>query len=171
MRSGNPVFWAAGLFLAAALLIPLNARAGINVNIGINLSPPAYVIHEPPPVDVIPGSYVYFVPGIGVDILFYHGYWYRPYEGRWYRGRGYNGPWYHVAAHRVPSVVLHLPPDYRHARHAYRSIPYERMRRNWRRWEKERYWDRREAGRNGGHGGDDNGYGRGEHGGHHRNGR
>jgi hypothetical protein len=142
MRSKNVLFWVAGLLLTVALTMPLNAQAGINVDIGINLAPPAYVIHKPPPVAVIPGSYVYFVPGVRLDILFYHGYWYRPYEGRWYRGRSYNGPWHQVVTRRIPSAVLHIPPDYRRSRHSYRSVPYGRMEKNWRKWERDRYWDR-----------------------------
>jgi hypothetical protein len=164
MRTKNLAFCvAAGLVLAAGMWVPSNARAGVNVNIGINLAPPAYVIHEPPPVVVIPGSYVYFVPGIQLDILFYRGDWYRPYEGRWYRGRSYNGPWQHISAPRVPSAILHLPPDYRRARHAYRSIPYGQMERNWRTWERERYWDRREMRHDREKGREDNEYGRSQH--------
>jgi len=44
-------------------------------------------------VAVIPGTYVYVVPDINTEILFYHGYWYRPSAGRWYWARTYNGPW------------------------------------------------------------------------------
>ncbi len=149
MRSKNLGFWiVAYLFLTAGLSIPSNARAGVDVNIGINLAPPAYVINEPPPVVVVPGSYVYFVPGIQMDILFYRGHWYRPYEGRWYRGGGYNGPWHHISPRGVPAAILQLPPDYRRAGHSYRSIPYGQMERNWRTWERERHWDRHEARRN-----------------------
>ncbi|MEJ2695910.1 MAG: hypothetical protein P8013_04610 [Candidatus Sulfobium sp.] len=137
------------LLLAAGMAVPLDAYAGVNVNIGINLAPPAFIIHEPPPVAVIPGSYVYFVPGIRVDILFYRGYWYRPYRGRWYRGSGYNGPWHHIEIRRIPQAIRHLPPDYRHSRHTSRSIPYSRMKKNWRKWEREGYWDRREVRRGG----------------------
>lgn len=145
MRSKNLVLCViTGIFLAAGLTMASDSEAGVNVNIGINLAPPAYVIHEPPPVAVIPGSYVYFVPGIQLDILFYHGYWYRPYEGHWYKGKSYNGPWNHVSARKIPSVILHLPPDYRHARHAHGSIPYAQMKKSWRKWEKERHWDSRQ---------------------------
>lgn len=146
MRSKSIGFLAAtGLLLAFLFLMPLRAQAGVHVNIGINVAPPpAYVIHKPPMVAVVPGTYVYFIPGIRVDILFYHGYWYRPYRGRWYSARYYNGPWHHVVTRRVPYAVLHLPPHYRHERHAYRYIPYARMERNWAAWERERYWDRHE---------------------------
>ncbi len=171
MRSKKLGFWiAAYFFLTAGLLISSNARAGAGVNIRINLAPPAYVINEPPPVVVVPGSYVYFVPGIQMDILFYHGSWYRPYEGRWYRGGGYNGPWHHISTRGVPSAILHLPPDYRRTRRAYGSIPYGQMEKNWRTWERERRWDKRETRRNMEKGAEYGEYGGGEHG-HHGRGR
>ena len=84
------------LLVIGALLLVLTgsatqSEAGVNVNIGVNL--PAYRFAAPPEVVVIPGTYVYMVPDIDVDVLFYQGYWWRPYEGHWYRsgtirGRG-----------------------------------------------------------------------------------
>ena len=56
------------------------AEVGISVNIGL----PALVFSTPPPVIVIPGTYVYAVPDIEAGLFFYQGYWYRPYAGRWY---------------------------------------------------------------------------------------
>ena len=44
--------------------------------------PPAYAPVAPPDMALIPGTYVYFVPGVSADIFFYHGYWYRPFGGR-----------------------------------------------------------------------------------------
>jgi hypothetical protein len=58
--------------------------------------PPPYAVSAPPEVVPVPGTYVYFVPDIGVDILFYHGYWYRPYGGGWYRAPSYSGPWVYL---------------------------------------------------------------------------
>jgi len=100
----------AGILLA---LIGLAGQsdAGVDVNVGIFAPPPAYVVPAPPPVVVIPGSYVYLVPGIDVDILFYHGYWWRPYQGHWYRSKSYNGPWGYYK--NVPRAIMALPPDYR----------------------------------------------------------
>lgn len=118
--------------------------AGVSVNVGIFAPPPAYVVPAPPPVVVIPGTYVYSVPDPAVNILFYHGYWWRPYEGRWYRSNHYNGSWAYVRPERVPRAVIDLPPDYhRHMGHGER-ISHEDLRRNWRGWERERHWDRHE---------------------------
>jgi hypothetical protein len=135
-------------FLIAASLIcsvhPAESRTNVNINVGIGVAPPAFVFPAPPEVVVIPGTYVYFVPGIDVDILFYHGYWYRPYEGRWYRARSYAGPWGYIGPGRVPHVLLELPHDYRHIGPGYERIPYGHLRKSWRQWERERHWDRGE---------------------------
>jgi hypothetical protein len=52
---------------------PGGPQAGVNVP-----PPPEYTFPSPPEVAVIPGTYVYVVPDIPAEILFYHGYWYRP---------------------------------------------------------------------------------------------
>ena len=108
--------------------------------------PPVVAFPGEPEMVVVPGTYVYFAPGVNEDLFFYHDYWYRPYEGRWYRARSYNGPWAFIERTRVPRVFFQLPPDYR--RMDYRArIPYPELRRNWRAWEHERHWDRPEAAR------------------------
>jgi hypothetical protein len=106
-------------------------------------APPAYAFPAPPEVALIPGTYAYFVPGIGIDIFFYHGYWYRPFGGRWYVAQYYKGPWAFVTASRVPGVLFSLPPGWRRVPPGYRPIPHRDLNRNWERWERERHWDRR----------------------------
>jgi hypothetical protein len=104
--------------------------------------PPAYAIPAPPQVAPIPGTYVYFVPGIGADILFYRGYWYRPHAGHWYRAASYNGPWVYTVPRMVPGPVIGLPPDFRRrVPPGFRPVRHAEMVRNWERWERERYWD------------------------------
>lgn len=152
------------LVIGAVLLVLTGAvaqsQAGVNVNIGVNL--PAYRFAAPPDVVVIPGTYVYMVPGIDVDILFFQGYWWRPYEGRWYRSRNYNGSWRYVAPASIPRGLRALPQDYRHhLSPGYERIPHRDVQRNWKKWEKEKYWDRRGEQGRGGHGDQDRG-GRGE---------
>jgi hypothetical protein len=122
---------------------------GGRVNIGVNL--PAHRFAAPPDVVVIPGTYVYMVPDTNVDILFYQGYWYRPYEGRWYRSRDYNGQWNYLETRSIPGGLRALPQDYRHRLSpGYERIPHRDVQKNWSKWEKEKYWDRRrEQGRAG----------------------
>jgi hypothetical protein len=126
------------------------SSAEVHVSIGIGLpapqvvipAPPPVVVHEPPPVVVIPGTYVYFAPDVGVDIFFYHGYWYRPHHGHWYRARGYNGPWHNIKGGRVPHVVRNLPPDFRHYGRRHERIRHVDLQRNWKTWEQKKHWDR-----------------------------
>jgi hypothetical protein len=143
MRVKSIAVLPAAFILALTFLHPAAAGAGVHVNIGINL--PAFVFPEPPSVVVIPGTYVYFAPEADVDVFFYHGYWYRPHERRWFRARSYNGPWGFVSPQAVPPPVMHLPPDYRHARRVYDPVPYGQLRKNWRTWEREKHWGRHDA--------------------------
>jgi hypothetical protein len=139
--------------------VPCDSNEGATGEQGdVNISPPPqYVFAAPPPVVVIPGTYVYLVPDIGLDILFYHGYWYCPYRGHWFWARSCNGPWAYLAPARVPRVLIDLPAGYRRLPPRYHRIPYGQFERNWERWERDRYWHRdkewRNYGRRGGHGG------------------
>ncbi len=127
------------------------SEARVNVNVGINL--PAIRFAAPPAVVVIPGTYVYMVPDIDVDVLFYQGYWWRPYEGRWYRSRDYKGGWHHIDSRSIPSGLRALPEDYRHRLSpGHERIPHRDVQRNWKKWEKEKYWDRHGDLGRGGHG-------------------
>ena len=135
------------LLVISALLLVLTgtatqSEAGVNVNVGINL--PAIRFAAPPDVVVIPGTYVYIVPDIDVDVLFFQDYWWRPYEGRWYRSRNYKGSWRYVEPRRIPRGLRALPQDYRHRlAPGYERIPHRDVQRNWKKWEREKYWDRR----------------------------
>jgi hypothetical protein len=156
----------AGSLLLVAVFFSVTALA--DVSVGITIVPPAVVIPAPPAVMVIPGTYVYFIPDVEADMLFYGGWWYRPYRGYWYRARGYNGPWVHVGVSRVPSVVINVPPHFRNVPPGHTRIPYGQLKKNWRTWERERHWDRgRERGREREirkeHGGEGRGHGRGRH--------
>ncbi|MBI5675083.1 MAG: hypothetical protein HZC48_04510 [Nitrospirae bacterium] len=118
------------------------SEAEVNVSVGINL--PVFRFSAPPEVVVIPGTYVYIVPDIDVDILFYQGYWWRPYEGRWYRSRDYRGQWRYVKPWRIPRGLKALPHDYRYRLSpGYERVPYGNVQKNWKKWEREKYWDRR----------------------------
>ncbi len=128
--------------ITGAFCLP-DADAEVNVNIGINVPLPRLVISVPPAVVLIPGTYAYFAPDIEVDILFYSGYWYRPYESRWYRAGHYNGPWKYIVVDKVPRVLIDLPPGYRHIPPGHERIPYGHLKKNWSTWEREKHWDRK----------------------------
>ncbi|MBK5274973.1 MAG: hypothetical protein JJE30_07965 [Desulfuromonadales bacterium] len=115
---------------------------GVNVTVGNNL--PALRFAAPPDLVVIPGTYVYIVPDMDMDVLFFQGNWWRPFEGRWYISRDYNGQWSYVEPGRIPDGLRTLPQDYRHRLSpGYERIPHENVNRNWKHWEKEKHWDRR----------------------------
>ncbi len=141
----NLVFAAVIIVAVAAALAPSVGRAEVNVSISIPLPP--LVIPAPPPLLVVPGTYVYYPPDVGVDIFFYHGYWYRPYQGGWYMANGYNGPWRTVAPGRIPRPLIDVPRGYRGMAPIHDRVPYPTVRSNWRTWENERHWDNGRHGR------------------------
>lgn len=132
-----------GVMFLISVSYPRGVTAEVSINVGINVpSPPPLLIPAPPPMFVIPETYVYFAPEVEVDIFFYHGYWYRPYRGHWYRSRNYNGKWVYISPKHVPSSLLRLPPDFRHVPPGHRHIPYGHLKKNWRTWEREKYWEK-----------------------------
>lgn len=105
---------------------------------------PTVIITRPPYSVLIPEThYVYILPDYEENILFYHGYWYRPFKKSWYRSKGYNGPW--KRTEKVPDAIKNLPADYRRIPPGRNRIPHKMLRKNWRKWEEERYWDKEES--------------------------
>jgi len=104
--------------------------------------PPPPIAASEPELVVLPGTYVYFAPGIvGADIFFYNGFWYRSYRGYWYRSLAYNGVWLSITP---PSIFFTLPPDYRARVHLFPHIKYHDFYRNWGGWQRDKYWNRHE---------------------------
>jgi hypothetical protein len=142
------VFWSTFIILSLFSVFAFtDSFAGVNVNVGINVPlPPPFVIHAPPPVVVLPGAeYVYFAPGLEVDIFFHRGYWYRPFNQRWYRSSSYNGPWAFIHPNHVPRALYSIPPDYRHLPPGREHIPYGQFKKNWGSWERDRHWDKHDG--------------------------
>lgn len=102
---------------------------------------PRLVFPAPPAVVVVPETNVYVVPDAEVDIVFYHGSWYRPHGDRWYRAASYNGPWKLLMAGQVPSTFKKLPPGFRSVKPERERIPYQQVKKNWKQWEKEQKED------------------------------
>ncbi|MBJ6724994.1 hypothetical protein JFN93_09765 [Geomonas sp. Red875] len=160
-------------FLLSALLVTASvAPAAAEVNLNINLGPPPIAVAAPPEVVLVPGSQVYFVPGVSFDVFYYGGYWWSPRGDRWYRSPAYNGPWRGVSRRYVPAPIFRVPRDYQRVYYRERHIPYGQ-------WKKERS-EHREGrpgrggewrggpGDRGEHRGDGGEHGRGEHGEHGR---
>jgi hypothetical protein len=161
--NSKTIFRAVVISAALVVLIlfsPAKSNAEVNVSVGISLPP--FVFPGPPTLVVIPGaSYVYYPPEAGVDIFFYHGFWYRPHRGYWYIADGYNGPWRGIALERVPRSVTGISPGFRRGPVVYERAPYGDVKRHWRAWEDERHWDRGRHGKKEHRRDDDGGKGRG----------
>lgn len=115
------------------------SEAGVNVNVNIGLPPPV-VIAAPPALVVVPGSYVYFAPDIEIDLIFFQGFWYRPYSGHWYRSDDYNKGW--VVVNVVPQPILSLPPRWKQVPPGHARMPYREVRDNWQTWERDKHWEK-----------------------------
>ena len=97
-----------GTMLSTLMLIfPLPTMARVDIDINISLPPPVRFV-EPPELVVLPGTYVYAVPDVDVDIFFYDGWWWRSWDRHWYRSREYSSGW--VYYENVPTFYREVPP-------------------------------------------------------------
>jgi len=137
------------LLLALVIVVPIPTMAGVDVSIGISLPPPI-VFEAPPDVIVLPDTNnVYVVPDRDVDIFFWNGWWWRPWEGRWYRSHYYNRGWTYY--NNVPSFYFDVDPGWRGYyrdhnwyghRWNYDRIHHRRLQQNWKSWHNNRHWER-----------------------------
>jgi len=139
------------ILLGLALVSPAPTLSRADAGISISL-PPLIVFAAPPEVVVLPETYVYVVPDLDVDIFFYNGWWWRPWDGRWYRSRHYDSGWIYFRS--VPSFYAGVPSgwrnDYRNHRWGghrwnYQRIPHQQVQRNWSNWEKSRHWEKQQT--------------------------
>lgn len=140
------------LLLVLAMAAPLTTMAQVDIHINIGLPPPV-AFAEPPVVIPLPDTYyVYAVPDTDIDLFFWNGWWWRPWQGRWYRSRYYDRGWVHY--NRVPSFYYDVDPRWRahyrdrtwsgHLWH-YERIDQQRLQRNWQTWHNNRYWEKKQA--------------------------
>jgi len=139
------------LVLAIVIIshVPTMARADVDVHIGIGLPLPI-VFAAPPRLVVVPGTYAYVVPDIAVDLFFYDGWWWRPWQGRWYRSRHYNSDWIYYP--RVPFFYAQIHQDWRERyrkhrwegrRWNHKPIPSQRIEQNWKGWKQNKHWEQK----------------------------
>lgn len=136
------------LLASLAIAVPVQTMADVDIRVSIAVPPPV-VFAAPPELIVIPETYVYVVPDLDVEIFFYNGWWWRPWEGRWYRSRHYDSGWVYYKSR--PSFYARIPSgwrsDYRD-RHwrglpwNYQRIPEKQLRQNWRSWQRGRHWEK-----------------------------
>ena len=139
------------VFLALVIAAPLPATAGVDISVHIPLPPPIF-FGAPPQLIVLPETYVYVAPDADVDIFFYDGWWWRPWEGRWYRSAYYDSGWAYYD--RVPVFYRAVPSgwrnDYRDHRWRghewdYQRIPHQQVQQNWRGWKQDRHWEKQQT--------------------------
>ena len=139
------------ILFALVIAVPIPTMAAVDIHVRIPLPPPI-VFAAPPEVVVIPETYVYVVPDVDVDIFFYNGWWWRPWEGRWYRSRKYSSGWVYYQS--VPSFYARIPSGWRNdyrERHwgehpwNYQRIPHPQLQKNWSNWEKSRHWEKQQT--------------------------
>jgi hypothetical protein len=137
------------IFFLIVSFFPVLTMAAVDISIGISL-PPLIVFHAPPNVIVLPDTDdVYVVPEIDIDIFFWNGWWWRPWEGRWYRSHYYDRGWVYYNA--VPSFYFDVDPGWRRYYinrnwyghpWKYERIPNQRLQKNWKTWNDNRHWER-----------------------------
>jgi hypothetical protein len=93
------------LLWASLAVFPVAARAGANVNIGINLG----VL---PPLVAVPASPVVYAPSVSANYFGYGGQFYVFTGGAWYVSGGFNGPWSVLGSAHVPPPILAVPVRY-----------------------------------------------------------
>ncbi|KGO33028.1 MAG: hypothetical protein ACWGKN_07705 [Desulfoprunum sp.] len=137
---------ALALVLVLASPLPTTARTDRDIHVSL---PPAIVYAEPPQLIVLPETYVYVVPDLEMDVFFYDGWWWRPWEGRWYRSRSYDTGWSDYNG--VPTFYREIPSTWRndYREHRWRGhrwdiqpIPHQQVQQNWSSWEKNRHWEK-----------------------------
>ena len=100
------------IFLALVFITPIPAMAGVRVGVNIGLPPIVIGIGGPPDLVEIPDTeHVYVAPDVSVELFFWNGWWWRPYEGRWYRSHYYDRGWAHYNS--VPRFSHHVDPGWR----------------------------------------------------------
>ena len=140
-----------GTMLFAFLIgAPIPTMAGVEVGVHISL-PPLITFAAPPAVIALPDtSGIYVAPDINVDLFFWNGWWWRPWEGGWYRSHYYDRGWVYYS--HVPSFYYDVDPGWRgHYQHHdwyghrwnYERISNQRLQRNWKSWHKDQYWEKR----------------------------
>ena len=81
-------------------------QAHTQVNVNVNIGPPAPVVVEAPPQMLFlsdPGVYV--AVGIPYDVYFVGGRYYYFHGDNWFWARGYRGPWTYVEYRRLPGSL------------------------------------------------------------------
>ena len=86
------------------------ASADLTINIGA--PPPPIVIAAPPKVVVVPGTPVYYAPGVNHNLFVYGGSYYALHNGHWFHAKRPGAAWVFVPTEKVPKPVIGVPVGY-----------------------------------------------------------
>jgi hypothetical protein len=112
MRKLAMVSILAGAVLAVALTAwTSSAEARPGPHGGLRFRAPVFVVA--PELVMIPGTRVWFYPGVEHEVFFYAGAWWAPFGGVWYRAPTHGGPWVMVSSRYVPASIVGVPGGYR----------------------------------------------------------
>ncbi len=139
------------VLLVLIVIAPVPTLAEVGISVSIGLPPIAFI--EPPATVVLPDTDdVYVVPDIDIDLFFWNGWWWRPWQGRWYRSRYYDRGW--VIYRSVPRFYFDVDPNWRtyyrdrtwYGHNWYHErIDHRRLQRNWQRWHNNRHWQKQQT--------------------------
>ncbi len=157
------------MFLAAVMIVSLPAIAQVDRDVDAGSPVTSEYIEEPPGTDEsledIPGTdeyaeapdviplpetdNVYVVPDLDVDVFFWNGWWWGPWEGGLYRARYYSRGWGHYRG--IPTFYYDVDPGWRQYHRDrnwygnpwyYERIHHRHLHQNWRQWHQDRHWER-----------------------------
>lgn len=100
------------LSLAAGFVGPAPAPADVSVGINIGTPAPPPVVVTTPQIVLVPGSSVYYAPGVSYNFFVFGGRYYSVHEGVWFHSFTGKGGWTVLAVERVPRPVLAVPVTY-----------------------------------------------------------
>jgi hypothetical protein len=100
------------MLLVLMFVVPMPTTAGVSVGVEVALPPPIVVETPPDMVPLPDAAGVYVAPQVGVDLFFWNGWWWRPWEGHWYRSHYYDRGWGYYRR-GVPGFYSHVHPGWR----------------------------------------------------------
>jgi hypothetical protein len=102
------------LIVALSLALGTVAAAHAEVNVSINLPGPSIgiTLFSYPDLVRVPGTPVYYAPGLTSNFFFYDGLFWVFRSDMWFSSSWYNGPWQTVEPDWIPLYVLRVPVRY-----------------------------------------------------------
>jgi len=101
--------------------------------------------------DVIPlpeTDNVYVVPDLDIDVFFWNGWWWRPWQGGWYHSRYYRRGWGHYGG--IPTFYYDVDSEWREYYRDrkwngnpwyYERIYHRDLHQNWQQWRNDQHWE------------------------------